>query len=384
MIIEVRKAGFQNKGAHLMLLAIVERLRRMWPEATLVMVPSAPGGSAPYADIARLGFGLKSSLQRRGLELGDLAGLLPARLRHRYGLYVDREVDVVLDAAGFAYSDQWGVQPALELARATRRWRRRGTKVILMPQAFGPFGSPAIRRAIASTVDNADLVMPRESSSYRHLTEISGERNTIRQYPDFTNLIAGVVPNGWDTEKHGVAVVPNCRMLDMTDEATSAAYLPLVCRCVSRLQELNAQPFLLIHEGADDTQLAQRISAATGNTPVVKEYDPLKIKGILGASRAVVASRFHALVSALSQGVPAVATGWSHKYNELFNDYGFPEGVMAIIDDADRIDSMMLRITETDSAAQLISQLLRKSARLKELSEQMWTEVRTVIEGPRI
>jgi colanic acid/amylovoran biosynthesis protein len=233
-------------------------------------------------------------------------------------------------------------------------------------------------------VDNAELVMPRDSSSYRHLTEISGERNTIRQYPDFTNLLAGIVPHGWDTEKHGVAVVPNCRMLDMTDEATSAAYLPFMCRCVSRLRELNAQPFLLIHEGADDAQLAQRISESTGNTPVVKEDDPLKIKGILGASRAVVASRFHALVSALSQGVPAVATGWSHKYNELFNDYGFPEGVMAIIDDADEIDSMMLRITETDSAAQLVSQLLRESARLKELSEQMWTEVRTVIDGSRI
>ena len=33
MIIEVRKAGFHNKGAELMLLAIVARLRAAYPEA---------------------------------------------------------------------------------------------------------------------------------------------------------------------------------------------------------------------------------------------------------------------------------------------------------------------------------------------------------------
>ena len=115
----------------------------------------------------------------------------------------------------------------------------------------------------------------------------------------------------------------------------------------------------------------------------MKEDDPLKIKGILGASRAVVASRFHALVSALSQGVPAVATGWSHKYTELFNDYGFPDGVMSVIDDPDGIDAMMLRVTDTDSSKQLASQLLTESARLKALSEEMWRAVQAVIDAPR-
>ena len=77
---------------------------------------------------------------------------------------------------------------------ATRRWRRRGSKVILMPQAFGPYSDDAIRTAILCAVDNADLVMPRDSTSYRYLTEVTGQRDYIRQYPDFTNLIEGVIP----------------------------------------------------------------------------------------------------------------------------------------------------------------------------------------------
>ena len=383
MIIEVRKAGFHNKGAELMLLAIVARLRAAYPEATLTMVPSAPIGSEPFAELTALGFCPKAALNRRGIEFGDAAALIPARLRRRYGLVLDREVDVVIDAAGFAYSDQWGIESTLELSRATRRWRRHGTKVILMPQAFGPYADDAIRKAILCAVDNADLVMPRDATSYRYLTEVTGQREYIRQYPDFTNLIEGVRPDGFEMEDLAVAIVPNCRMIDKTDEASSDRYLPFMTGCARRLLELRARPYLLVHEGVDDERLTEQISEASGGIPILKEDDPLKIKGILGSSYAVVASRYHALVSALSQGVPAVATGWSHKYTELFEDYGFPEGVLSIDDEAGRIDAMMNRLIDADANKEISAQLLQSSARLKTLSEAMWATVQSVIDGRR-
>ena len=74
------------------------------------------------------------------------------------------------------------------------------------------------------------------------------------------------------------------------------------------------------------------MSEAAGGTPIVKETNPLHIKGILGACDAAVGSRFHGLVSALSQGVPSLATGWSHKYQRLFEDYGFSEGLVSVTD----------------------------------------------------
>lgn len=381
MIIEIRRCGFHNKGAQLMLLAIVEQLRRRWPEATLVVVPSAPGGPAPFAEVTSLGLGLKASLQLGGLELGDLAGLVPARLRLRYGLYVDREVDVVLDAAGFAYSDQWGIEPCLELARSARRWRRRGTTTILMPQAFGPFADAKARAAIRRAVADCDLVMPRDPVSYRYLTEVTGEQEFISQYPDFTNLLEGTTPEWFEPDVYGVAIVPNYRMIDMTDERTGENYLRFLTSCAKRLAELAARPYLLVHEGADDEMLARKIAEASGGLPVVTEPDPLKIKGIIGSSHAIVASRFHALVSALSQGVPAVATGWSHKYTQLFEDYGVTDGVMSIADDAGRIDEIMERLVGRESHDHTARQLATESARLKQMSEAMWSQIQSVIDN---
>lgn len=383
MIIEICKAGFQNKGAALMLLSIVERLRATYPDATLTMTPTAPNGSQPFAELTALGVYPKASLHRLGVEWGDVAAVIPRRLRDRYGLVLDREVDVVIDAAGFAYSDQWGVGSCLELSRTTRRWRRQGTKVILMPQAFGPFTDAAIRKAILSAIENVDLVMPRDSTSYRFLTDVTGERETIRQFPDFTNLIEGTVPAGFNSDEHRVAIVPNYRMIDKTSEASGGMYLPFMSRCARRLVELDARPYLLVHEGIDDEQLARLISEASGGIPIVRENDPLMIKGILGLSHAVLASRYHALVSALSQGVPAVATGWSHKYTALFEDYDFPEGVLSVNDEAGRVDAMMDRLVDADTNKEMSAQLLQSSARLKALSEEMWSAVQSVIDGGR-
>lgn len=383
MIIEICKAGFRNKGAALMLLSIIERLRATYPNAMLTVVPTAPNGSQPFAELTALGLYPKASLNRFGVELGDVAAVIPRRLRNRYGLVLDREVDVVIDAAGFAYSDQWGVASSLELSRATRRWRRQGTKVILMPQAFGPFTDPAIRKAILNAMENVDLVMPRDSTSYRFLTDVTGERETIRQFPDFTNLIEGTVPAGFNPEDHRVAIVPNYRMIDKTSEASGGKYLPFMSRCARRLAELDARPYLLVHEGIDDEQLAKIISEASGGIPIVKENDPLMIKGILGSSHAVLASRYHALVSALSQGVPAVATGWSHKYTELFEDYDFAEGVFSVDDEAGRVDAMIDRLVDRDANKEMSAQLLQSSARLKALSEEMWSAVQSVIDSRR-
>ena len=376
MIIEIRKAGFRNKGAELMLLAALERLRSAYPDATLTMVPSGPDGEQPFDKVTALGMRPKASLMRAGIDLGALAGLVPGRLRCRYGLVLDREVDVVLDLAGFAYSDQWGAGPSQDLARSAKRWRARGTKVVLMPQAFGPFTNQETRRAITSAVDNCDLVLARDKVSYQHLTAVMGERESIRQYPDFTNLIDGNVPEDYDP---GVALVPNYRMIDKTGDTSGSRYIAFMSACVKRLLELDARPFMLIHEGQDDERLAQQIAEAGGGIPIVTENDPLRIKGILGASRAVVGSRFHALVSALSQGVPAVATGWSHKYTELFEDYGFPEGVLSIDDDASHVNATLDRIVGTNTGRELSAQLLEQSQRLKAVSEEMWSAVLAVI-----
>lgn len=378
MIIEIRKAGFVNKGAELMLHATLQKLRTRYPDATFVMAPTTEKSDHPFRKLVQLGFYPKASLWRYGIQWGNLANFAPRPLREMYGVVLDKEVDVVIDSAGFAYSDQWGDDPSIELAQSAKCWKKNGTRVILLPQALGPFTTDKIQAAMKTVVENVDLIFPRERVSYEHLTELVGEQAKIKQSPDFTNLITGVLPQGFDTEQNRFCIVPNCRMLDKTDQHTRDAYLPFLISCTRYLLEKGAKPFVLVHEGKDDQRLADELSAAVGGIPIVKESGALEIKGILGACSGTLGSRFHGLVSALSQGVPALATGWSHKYQMLFEDYGFPEGLVQVTGDEAEIKRKLDLVT--DQSARVAALIQTRTAELKQQSEQMWQQVFEVID----
>jgi polysaccharide pyruvyl transferase WcaK-like protein len=53
-----------------------------------------------------------------------------------------------------------------------------------------------------------------------------------------------------------------------------------------------------------------------------------ELKAILGGCDAIVSSRYHSLVAALSMGVPCLAVGWHHKYHELFRLFGLEKWVV--------------------------------------------------------
>ncbi len=378
MIIEIRKAGFVNKGAELMLHATLQKLKARYPDATYVMAPTPKKAEQPFRKLVQLGFYPKAWLWRYGIQWGTLANFAPRPLREMYGVVLDKEVDVVIDAAGFAYSDQWGESPCAELAQSTKRWKKKGTRVILLPQALGPFESEKNQAAMKSVVENVDLIFPRERVSYEHLTRLVGEQAKIKQSPDFTNLVTGVLPPGFDVEQNRFCIVPNCRMLDKTDQKTREAYLPFLITCTRYLLKKNAKPFVLVHEGEDDQRLAEQLSTAVGGIPIVQESGALEIKGILGACSGTLGSRFHGLVSALSQGVPALATGWSHKYQMLFEDYGFPEGLIEVTTDEAEIERKIDLVT--DDAERIRALIQARTDQLKQQSERMWQEVFAVID----
>ena len=325
-LIEIRGTGFSNKGAELMLYAILEKIKQEFPEAEFAMEPKSP-----YFKRAELRFYQIAHLWFRVFQFGIFAKLIPKKIRDMYGIVLIKEVDIVIDASGFTYSDQWGKHSCLELADSCKRWKKNGTKVILLPQAFGPYKSKSNQKSIKTALEHADLVFAREKISYDYLVDLAGERPNLKIAPDFTNLIESVVSENFDKEVNYFCIIPNYRMVDKTNKKVSESYLPFMIEVTRYAYEKDQKPFILVHEGINDLMLAKKIrDAVSPSIQIIKEDHPLKIKGIIGASSGTVGSRFHGLVSALSQGIPALATGWSHKYQMLFEDYGFLDGLLDV------------------------------------------------------
>lgn len=376
MVIEIRSVGFVNKGAELMLYAIMERLREEFPRAVFAMAPTVSTAGAPYLKRAQLGFYQRAKVWREGSRVNSIAGLIPKKIRDMYGLVLESEVDIVLDAAGFAYSDQWGENSCSELAKSCGKWRKNGVKVVLLPQAFGPFERERNRRDIEKAASCADLIFAREQSSYDYLVGATGRRKNIQISPDFTNLLDGVAPASFDSSSCQFCIVPNHRMLSSTERKVGEAYLPFMIEAVRYAFQKDQKPFLLVHEGERDAVLARQIrDAVSEDIPILVEDHPLVIKGIIGMSRGSLGSRFHGLVSALSQGVPSLGTSWSHKYKELFNDYGFPEGLLRVNSSDKDLHSKLDIIFNPSSRRDVEEALKRNSSRLKLQAEKMWRDV---------
>ena len=357
-----------------MLLAALQQIRRRRARAMVAMRAFAFG--CPYERRAELGLYQLVTIGRLA-RLSNLASrMVPQYFRCRLGLALEREIGLVLDAGGFAYSDQRGPKVTKRAARAVVRWKRNGTTIILLPQAFGPFQSSRIRRDFRVIMEHADLVYARDQQSEDHIVSLVGKTPNLRRAPDFTNLLGGTSTVQSQEAKGMYCIVPNYRMIDRTPSDVGAVYVSMMAKCAEMISQLGCRPFLLLHEGGDDLDLAEKI-AQRSSVPlsIVDNPDPLAVKGIIRNCEGMIGSRYHALVSALSQGVPALAVGWSHKYPGLFDDYGFSDGIVSAKASESELEKKVALICREPSRQQVRSTILRRAEMLREHAQLMWDEI---------
>lgn len=375
-MIEIDGVGFANKGAEMMLRETVRRVRENLPEASLAI----QAGSGPYSAVADLKLYQIARYRRYRFDWGQLFGLLPSHYRRRLGLVMNHETDAVLDASGYRYADRLNPRNVAGLARRSSQRQRRGMKYILLPQAFGPFWARS-KRNLATIVENVDLIYARDEISYNHIVDIVGKSSNVRIAPDFTAPLPGFVRTRHQTLRNRFCLIPNKRMLDRTEAAVRDAYIPLMRTCTQHLCEHGTNPFLLIHDTGDVDLARSIVTGLNHSVDIVKESDARAIKGIIGISAAVISSRYHGLVNALSQGVPALGTGWSHKYKMLFRDYGVEEGLISVPLKPDLFEQELSTLID-DGARRELAARLRAAGKQQRLAiEAMWADVLAVLTG---
>ncbi len=376
MIIEHYNGSFNNKGAQLMLWAVIQHLRTVFPDVKIVAEPQI----GTYAQRASYGLYQKMHESRYGRTGWMIDLLMHNGYREKFGLIADREIDAVLDSSGFLYGDQWGAQSMERRAAVGRRWKKQGKKIVFLPQAMGPFQNPQVRAQAREIFECADLIFARDRESFVHLRELGFDR--VEQAPDITHLVKGVIPDGFAPPQPWACVIPNRQMIKMSPGKASDQYLEFMVTMIKELTARNLHPHILQHDVRDDTDLVRQINNKLGApVPVIKEENPVCLKGIIGNSFLVVVSRFHGLVNALSQAVPAIATSWSHKYRELLTDYGCPENLLATDVLPADIAAAIDRLTREPTRSRLVNKLTDAAALQKEKVVKMWSQVDSLLAG---
>ena len=371
-IIEIHGAGTQNKGAELMCRVILDQLRA----ADFAFAVSRTFGTYEQ----RANYGLRTFLPESG-KIGRariISALMRPSFRAQYGLVSRKDVLGVLDCSGFAYGDQWGTNPILRAAERAEQARQNGVPYILLPQAFGPFEKPGMLEAAERLISAATIVYAREATSLEHIRSLGLRCDHVERVHDFTNLSRAEVPEGLDLPDKFALIVPNCRMLDSVDADSASSYPGFLARCIETLQASNLPTYFLFHDRKRDEAIAKEVNQRL-SIPLHSLFFecPMQLKAVIGKSQLVIGSRFHALVGALCQGVPVLATSWSHKYEELLREYGLGSSVFHPAQSEDAASTVKSFLAGDQS--QIRTALAKKSEEFKVETRRMFGHVRDLL-----
>lgn len=337
MKIQIDGVNSVNKGAELMLIAVLEEIYLRYPDAEVLI------NADNYLSLKKISVS-KNVKRRWGLEVGKLLNAVLSRLKIRDAInyfpiltdnYITGDVNLVLDASGFKYSDQWNRKSdwLKEKEKYYSKLKSRGIRVVFLTQAFGPFNTENGKRSAKMLLDNCELIFAREKISYNYLLNEGINSNKIHQSCDFTFKVKGNLPAGYEHLKDAIGIIPNFKMITHGGNNKNN-YLNLLLKSISFFRECGYVVFLLNHEGKQDFQLCNLINnSLEDKCEILNNLGAKEVKGVIGNSKLIISSRFHGVASALSQGVPCLATSWNHKYEMLFEDFNQYNNLLNANDD---------------------------------------------------
>ena len=304
ILIELLGVWLPNKGAELMLHTVRQELNKR-----LKSVSFAIDSKEPFLSRTRF-----NMLQKRKSSFPFHEYLFPNQF-DRWGIVNDSQITHYIDISGFAYGDSWGYKKA---RRRLGKKVKKGTPYYLLPQAFGPFTDQKLRSEMIRIGKSAKMLCARDNVSLEHLKELG--LDNARLFPDITFALetTGFDQSTMGCSKYGCLIINN--KLISSGNMNSKEVIELFHKAGEIMCEKNISPKVLLHEPQEDKALADELASRL-NCPIIELEDAREIKSFISNSYITITARFHGLVSALSTGTPVMAIGWSHKYQELLQDF---------------------------------------------------------------
>ena len=323
-----------NKGAQAMTFITVQEMAERYPQLKPVaVIPKATSGD-PKQYCFRIIKPLRFK-EKMIVCLPLLAGLYSkikpnSNVKKYYDLL--RSCAVQIDISGYMFGANWGVGNAISFLLRIAMAKAYHIPVYLMPQSFGPFdfrgfGGFVVRLLAKHYFPYCKVIMARELESKEgmvgqyHLQNVIQTPDLVLQNsrrPDMQTIFR--VPaqrSSLKIEPQSTAIIPNTKNNKYGDpQQIFQAY----CTAIEHLLKLGRNVYLLYHS-SEDAALCRELERAFEQNDHVRfvseELNCIDFDCTVSQFDYIIASRFHSIVHAYKNCVPAVVLGWATKYREL-------------------------------------------------------------------
>ena len=240
-----------------------------------------------------------------------------------------KSIDFLIDISGYGFGSKWSDEH-------NRNWLdwlavagRYAKKKYLMPQSFGPldFQNDDISEYAKKVFGGFDLIYAREDSSASYLSKLGinsvrmADSVLIEHDYDPSAVIKDFEKYKEDTEvknRHNIAIIPNMRLID-TGGQSQSDLLEFYYAVIDRHMDKH-DIYLTAHSG-EDLELCRKIKEHYEEDERVIIIDHVlysfNYESFVSKMDFIIASRYHSIIHAYKESVPAIILGWSDKYRSL-------------------------------------------------------------------
>jgi len=359
---------FFNKGAQAMSFTAIDHIRRKFPQKDIYLFSEVGDYRRPREEKANYSFKiLPWSLSIKYRILTDHS----FQNETYYEPVSERDIDhikrilknsyFVTDVSGYRLTSEFGFFTSLSYLLDIMIARRFSVPYYILPQSIGPFNYHPLLKLVLIPMMRLYLKYPRkiylrEEDSFVNLQKfrkdaekrydivLGGERyylkNIYKNPPCLTDV---------KIERNSVGIIPNLRVFERANETE----LYIVYKTlIEKLIEKNRTVYLLRYS-YKDLVLIDRIRNMFPTDSHVKvienDLNAIELENVIKQFNFVIASRYHSIIHAYKNGVPALVIGWAAKYYELLRDFDQLDYFFDIRYkmEADKIVKALLKMLET-------------------------------------
>jgi len=268
-------------------------------------------------------------------------------IHRKYQEAIDR-VDAVVNLNGIAFvGDRTRPWHSALTDRTSSVYARHHRKPFYrFIQSYGPFKDWRVRAIARSEFRHLPCIMARGKIAARFCREIA-KQTPVYAFPDVAVTLAPADARWLDRyleklkllRKKYVVLSPSSMISSLpvkTGHATGDRHIAMFAE-IAKHYIVQGMPVLFIPHATSPTphqcdrvasekcirMVEHRYSSQLQQCRLIEdELDCREFKALISGASMAVTSRYHALVAALSTGVPAVSVGWNEKYRDIMDYYG--------------------------------------------------------------
>jgi len=328
-----------NKGAQAMTFTVVDQAKRRFPNRSVYLFSTLDFERGDKEKSAYsfniLPCDLKTKM--RLLGFGNRLFIKNTKYWHLEDELRKVITDAVffIDISGYALSSQWELFSSIGYLLNIIIAKKFSITYYIFPQSIGPFDYPVKHKIFLYPLMRLFLayprkIFPREKEGVQCVNKFS-KKNVQKNHDivlqnkelNLSNIYIGDVHFKYiKIEPNSVGIIPNLRVVE---RANPDEIYPIYISLIYRLANAQKTVYILRHS-YEDLEICEKIKTFFPSNESVKlisdDLNAVQLENIIKQFDFVIASRYHSIVHAYKNGVPALVIGWATKYFELLDDFG--------------------------------------------------------------